>query len=260
MLPGPYDIALVEGSITTPADRERIRDLRAQSRHLICIGACATAGGIQALRNLADVADFARGVYPHPEYLSTLETSTPISELVPVDYELHGCPIDKHQLLEVVLAFAAGRRPQIAQESVCMECKARGNVCVMVAHGESCLGPITQAGCGAICPAYDRGCYGCFGVREQAQVAPLAAWLNEQGVPRDQLLRSLRTYNTAAEPLQLVATQYALPAAGGSGRARIVTRKDLPVKAGVRPACRAGASRSTTWRASRARVAARGRR
>lgn len=221
MLPGPYDITLVEGSITTASDLTRLRELRAQSRYLICIGACATAGGVQALRNLADVADFASAVYPHPEYLSTLATSTPIADHVPVDFELHGCPVDKRQLVEVLLAFAAGRRPQIAEESVCMECKSRGNVCVMVADGQHCLGPVTQAGCGAICPAYNRGCYGCFGVREQAQVAPLAAYMHEQGMPRDQLVRSLRSYNTAAEPLRIVAEQYAAPVNGqGSGEER----------------------------------------
>jgi coenzyme F420-reducing hydrogenase gamma subunit len=211
MLPGPYDITLVEGSITTPLDRERIRELRARTRHLICIGACATAGGIQALRNAADVADFARAVYPHPEYLSTLAASTPIAELVPVDYELQGCPIDKRQLLEVVLAFAAGRRPEVPQQSVCMECKARGSVCVMVARGEPCLGPVTQDGCGALCPTYGRGCYGCFGVREQAQVDTLATYLEEQGVSRDRILRSLRSFNAAAEPLRIVAEKYAAP-------------------------------------------------
>ena len=209
MLPGPYDIALVEGSITTPSDLERIRAVRDQSRHLICIGACATAGGLQALRNFADVGEFASAVYPHPEYLSTLKSSTPIAQAVPVDYELHGCPIDKHQLLEVVLAFAAGRSPEIARESVCMECKARSNVCVMVAGGQHCLGPITQAGCGAICPAYNRGCYGCFGVREQAQVGTLMEYLHEDhGMSREQLLRSLRSYNSAAEPLKIVAREY----------------------------------------------------
>jgi coenzyme F420-reducing hydrogenase gamma subunit len=209
MLPGPYDITLVEGSITTPEDRQRIRDVRARTRHLICIGACATAGGIQALRNAADVAEFARATYPHPEYLSTLAASTPISDLVAVDYELHGCPIDKHQLLEVVLAFAAGRRPQVPQQSVCIECKASGRVCVMVAHGEPCLGPITQGGCGALCPTYGRGCYGCFGVSEQARVETLAGYLQGRGVSRDQVLRSLRSYNAAAEPLRLVADRYA---------------------------------------------------
>jgi coenzyme F420-reducing hydrogenase gamma subunit len=209
MLPGPYDIALVEGSITTESDRERIRSVRAQSQYLICIGACATAGGLQALRNLADVEDFARAVYPSPEYLSTLPTSLPISDLVPVDYELRGCPIDKRQLLEVVLAFAAGRRPKIPQESVCMECKARGNVCVMVTKGEACLGPITQAGCGALCPGYQRGCFGCFGVSEQAQVATLATHLEQaQQLPPQRIARHLRTYNTGAEALNAVALKY----------------------------------------------------
>lgn len=214
MLPGPYDLTLVEGSITTPGDRERIREIRAHTRYLICIGACATAGGIQALRNAADVADFARAVYPHPEYLSALDTSTPIAELVPVDYELHGCPIDKRQLLEVVLAFAAGRRPEVPQQSVCMECKAGGSVCVMVTRGEPCLGPVTQSGCGALCPAYGRACFGCFGVREQAQIDTLATYLKEQGVSRDRILRSLRSFNAAAEPLRLVADEYAAPPAG----------------------------------------------
>jgi sulfhydrogenase subunit delta len=223
MLPGPYDIALVEGSITSESDKARVRELRAQSRYLICIGACATAGGVQALRNLADVTEFAATVYPHPEYLAALGTSTPIADHVLVDYELHGCPVDKRQLVEVLLAFAAGRRPQITRESVCMECKSRGNVCVMVAQGEPCLGPITQAGCGAICPAYKRGCYGCFGVHEQAPVATLAAHMHAQGMPQDQVARSLRTYNAAAEPLRIVAEQYAAPV-NGTGKDEGVAR------------------------------------
>ncbi|MBM69777.1 MAG: oxidoreductase [Haliea sp.] len=208
MLTGPYDIALVEGSITTAHDRERLTEIREQSGFLVSIGACATAGGLQAMRNFADVSDYARTVYPHPEYLSTLETSTPIADYVAVDYELHGCPVDKYQLLEVVLAFASGRRPQIARESVCMECKARGNVCVLVAQGQHCLGPITQAGCGALCPAYSRGCYGCFGVKEQAQVGPLIDHLRaHHGMTLSQARRSLRAYNPAAEPLQIIALQ-----------------------------------------------------
>ncbi|WOJ93141.1 oxidoreductase [Congregibacter variabilis] len=209
MLPGPYDIALVEGSITTESDLDRIRTVREQSRYLICIGACATAGGLQALRNSADVEAFASTVYPHPEYLSSLANSMPIADAVTVDYELHGCPINKYQLLEVVLAFAAGRNPEIAEESVCMECKARGNLCIMVTAGQHCLGPITQAGCGAICPAYNRGCYGCFGVREQAQVATLTKHLkDDHGMSRDQLLRSLQSYNPMAEPLRIAAQEY----------------------------------------------------
>ena len=114
---GPYDLSLVEGSITTPHDAERIKEVRAKSRRLVTIGACATSGGIQALRNFADVEDFMSVVYASPEYISTLETSTPISANVHVDFELQGCPVNRHQLLEVISrlrqrAQACGRQPQ----------------------------------------------------------------------------------------------------------------------------------------------------
>ena len=159
--PGPYDVSIVEGSITTPGDAARIRAVRDQSRFLITIGACATAGGVQALRNFG--GDLAPVIYASPEYIDTLRTSTPIADHVPVDFELRGCPIDKRQLLEVIAAFLAGRRPNVPAHSVCMECKRAGRVCVTVAHGTPCLGPMTQAGCGALCPSVGRGCYGCFG-------------------------------------------------------------------------------------------------
>ena len=163
---GPYDLSLVEGSITTVHDAERIREVRRLSHKLVTIGACATAGGIQALKNFADVDEFVSTVYATPAYVSTLATSTPISAHVPVDFELHGCPIDKRQLLEVLTASLHGRKPNIPSTSVCTECKARGNVCITVAHGTPCLGPVTHAGCGALCPSYNRGCYGCFGPME----------------------------------------------------------------------------------------------
>ena len=161
VLPGPYDVSIVEGSITTPSDAARIREVREKSRFLITIGACATAGGVQALRNFRD--DLAPVVYASPQYIDSLRTSTPIAEHVRVDFELRGCPIDKRQLIEVIAAFLAGRRPNVRAHSVCMECKRAGRVCVMVAHGTPCLGPMTQAGCGALCPSVGRGCYGCFG-------------------------------------------------------------------------------------------------
>jgi sulfhydrogenase subunit delta len=170
LLSGPYDVALVEGSITTAHDATRIREIRAQSRALITIGACATAGGIQALRNFADHAEFMRAVYAAPEYIDSLATSTPVAEHVRVDFELRGCPINRHQLLEVLTSFLAGRRPRTSTESVCPGCKRRGTVCITVAQGLACLGPVTQEGCGAICPAYDRGCYGCFGPARQVRL------------------------------------------------------------------------------------------
>jgi sulfhydrogenase subunit delta len=195
---GPYDLSLVEGSITTAADAERIRHVREISRTLVTIGACATAGGIQALRNFGDVAEFTSVVYARPEYISTLATSTPIAAHVPVDFELRGCPIDKRQLLEVLTAFLHGRRPNTPAHSVCHECKARGTVCVMVAHGTPCLGPVTHAGCGALCPAYGRGCYGCFGPMESPNPRSLTGWLRARGVPDGELDRVFATFNVAA--------------------------------------------------------------
>ena len=198
---GPYDLSLVEGSITTRHDAERIRLVRAQSKVLVTIGACATAGGIQALRNFADMNDYIAAVYATPAYISTLETSTPISAHVPVDYELRGCPINKAQLLEVISAFLAGRYPQIGAHSVCIECKLRGTVCVMV-RGTPCLGPVTHAGCGAICPAYNRGCYGCYGPMETPNTGALAQEWQRLGVPSRDIHRAFRSFNAAAEPFR----------------------------------------------------------
>lgn len=206
---GPYDLALVEGSITTPADAERIRLVRANSRFLVTIGACATSGGIQALRNFADVAEYTRVVYARPEYIRTLATSTPIQEHVRVDFELRGCPISKGQLLEVLTAFLARRAPNVPTESVCAECKRRGNVCVLVARGTPCLGPVTQAGCGALCPAFDRGCYGCFGPAEAPNLPSLTGRLVELGMDRSAVRRYLSTFNANAPAFRAAAATFA---------------------------------------------------
>jgi sulfhydrogenase subunit delta len=195
---GPYDVSLVEGSVTTPHDLQRIQEVRDQSEVLVTIGACATSGGIQALRNFADVRGWIPLVYASPEFISTLETSTPIADHVRVDLELRGCPISKAQLVETVSALLNARRPRLPSTSVCMECKARGTPCVMVANGTPCLGPVTQAGCGAICPAYGRGCYGCFGPMESPNIKALALQWQELGAGDDVMLRALRTFNANA--------------------------------------------------------------
>ncbi len=199
---GPYDLSLVEGSITTPHDAERIHQIRRASRYLVTIGACATAGGIQALRNFQNVEEFISIVYATPHYIKTLSTSTPISAHVPVDFELHGCPINKHQLLEVISAYLNRRKPAISPHSVCMECKLRGTVCVMVAQGIPCLGPVTHAGCGAICPAYNRGCYGCYGPKETSNTLSLSTRWQQLAATRQDLLRTYRTFNAYAGPFR----------------------------------------------------------
>lgn len=199
VLKGPYDLTLVEGSITTPHDAERIHAIRRSSKVLITIGACATAGGIQALRNFKDVREYTSIVYAHPEYIETLKKSTPISDHVVVDLELRGCPINKHQLVDVLCALLAGRKPAIPSYSVCIECKRRGSVCVMVAHGTPCLGPVTQAGCGAICPAYQRGCFGCFGPMESPNTQSLSGQWERLGADQNLLLRAYRSFNAYSD-------------------------------------------------------------
>ena len=194
----PYDIALVEGSITTHHDAQRIQQVRKQCRTLITLGACATAGGIQALRNWQDVDEFIRVVYATPQYVNTLKLSTPIAEHVPVDLELRGCPINKHQLIEVITAILAGRKPNLPTYSVCMECKRKGNVCVAVAAGSACLGPVTQAGCGALCPSYNRGCFGCFGPMESPNTASLTTQLRGAGETDEQIARAYKGFNAWA--------------------------------------------------------------
>jgi len=206
---GHYDLSLVEGSVTPPHDAERIHEVRRRSKKLVTIGACATSGGIQALRNFADVREYTAIVYAHPEYIHTLETSTAISAHVPVDFELRGCPINKGQLVDVVAAFLSGRRPNTPAHSVCIECKLKGNVCVMVAKATPCLGPVTHAGCGALCPSYDRGCYGCFGPKETPNAPSLSAWLGGLGMDARALERVYRTFNANAEPFRRESERHA---------------------------------------------------
>lgn len=190
--PGPYDVALVEGSVTTEHDARRIRSIREQTGTLITIGACATAGGIQALRNVADVEQWKRDVYPRPEWIQALPTSTPISDHVEVDYEIHGCPVDNRQVLRVLSRALLGTTPDLPGSSVCLDCKRRGTVCVMVARGIPCMGPVTRSGCGGLCPAMGRDCYGCFGPAEDANVEPLADRFRELGLRRRGVARKLR--------------------------------------------------------------------
>jgi coenzyme F420-reducing hydrogenase gamma subunit len=197
-LAGPYDVGLVEGSVTTAHDAERIKEVRRQCKFLVTIGACATAGGIQALRNWSNVEEFTRAVYAKPEYIRTLKTSTPISDHVRVDFELRGCPINKNQLVELISALLWGRKPRVPRHSVCMECKRRGVVCVAVAQGIACLGPVTQDGCGIICPSFNRECFGCFGPKERPNLVSLMSYFEHRGTDKDHLVRLTHNFNAYA--------------------------------------------------------------
>lgn len=206
--PPPYDLGLVEGSISTPEEAERIHQARRDCRTLVAIGACATSGGIQALRNWADVDEFVEYVYPKREWIKTLETATPIAGHVFVDFELRGCPVNSEQIVELISAYAVGRKPAIPTYSVCLECKKRRIPCRLVAGGKPCLGPITQAGCGALCPMLDRACYGCFGPMEQPNIRALGDAFLLRRHTADQIMRMLRSFNGYLEPFKQASDHY----------------------------------------------------
>lgn len=189
----PYDITFIEGSVTTQEEIERIKQIRKETGLLISIGACATAGGVQALKNYKDHKKLIDIVYVHPEFIDTLSTSTPISEHVKVDVELWGCPVEKYQILEAVSALLQNRSPNLPQHSLCLECKAQGHVCVTVAKGIACLGPITKAGCGAVCPSVERGCYGCFGPSINPDLEAFIPVLREHTNNDEEAVQLLRT-------------------------------------------------------------------
>ncbi len=208
VLPPPYDIGLVEGSISTPEEEERIRGIRRDCRTLVTIGACATSGGIQALRNWAELDDYLRFVYPSPETIQALDTSTAIASHVFVDFELRGCPINPAQVLELITSLMLGRKPNIPTHSVCIECKRQGYPCVLVAKAEPCLGPVTQTGCGALCPSVSRPCYGCFGPMEQPNIDSLGKWFRHLGCANRDIMHMLRNFNGFLEPFKQASERY----------------------------------------------------
>lgn len=208
ILKGPYDVSLVEGSVTTQHDAIRILEIRKNSKFLVSIGACATSGGIQALRNYVNVSKYINAVYAKPKYIQTLETSTAIGDHVKVDYELRGCPVNKYQLLEVLSSLLNGKKPSIPNQSVCVDCKLSGNPCVAVTRGLPCLGPVTQAGCGALCPHYYRGCFGCYGPKENPNTAALAKYFKEEGNQDDEILRLFRNFNSGSPEFSKESRNY----------------------------------------------------
>ena len=193
-----YDLGIVEGSISTERQRKEIMEIRDKARFLITIGACATAGGLQALRNWANVSDYKRNVYPSPDLVSAFAMSTPVSEHAYVDYELWGCPIDKDALAEVLVSLIIGKRPGIPVYSLCMDCKIKGIACLLVSRDEPCLGPITKAGCGVLCPSFNRPCYGCFGPREGANIDSLLERFRNMGLSQKETVLLLDKMNTYA--------------------------------------------------------------
>jgi len=198
------DIAFIEGSVTTPGEAKRILNIRQQSKVLITIGACATSGGIQALRNQADGAAWMAEIYPSPQFIDTLATSTAIAEHVRVDFEIWGCPINGQQIIDVVKAALFGVAPLAQHDKLCLDCKRQGRVCVMVTQGEPCMGPVTNTGCGSLCPSVGRGCFACYGPAENANATGLVNRFQGLGLVKQEIAQRLLFINNNAEPFASV--------------------------------------------------------
>jgi sulfhydrogenase subunit delta len=159
-----YDIAIIEGSITRPEDEERIKEIRDRAKVLIAIGACATIGGINKLKNNFELDEVRECVYGKAGKMEHLDTSMTkaIDEVVKVDFKIHGCPMNAEEFTYAVRCLLMGKTPEIPDYPVCVECKLKENVCRWE-YDEICLGPITRAGCGAKCPSASFRCFGCRG-------------------------------------------------------------------------------------------------
>jgi len=166
-----YDIAIVEGSITRPEDEERLWVIRSRTKVLIAIGACATIGGINKLKNNFDLRDVKKCVYGKNANMPHLDTTMTraIDEVVKVDYKIHGCPIDRKEFTYIIRSLLMGKTPEIPKWPVCVECKAKGNPCLWE-YDQVCLGPIILAGCGARCPSSGFRCFGCRGYIDNPNV------------------------------------------------------------------------------------------
>ena len=198
----PVDIAFVEGSISTSTDQARIEKIRANSGLLISIGACATSGGIQALRNMADTQSWVEGIYAQPEYIDSLENTTPISEAVKVDFQIWGCPVNGEQVWRAVHDLLAGAIPQVTGDKVCIECKRKQQICTLVTGGKPCLGPVTRGGCGAICPAFGRDCHGCFGPSSHINSAALGRRFEGLGLLPEEVAHRFLFINSQEPKMQ----------------------------------------------------------
>ncbi|AHE68018.1 sulfhydrogenase subunit delta [Legionella oakridgensis] len=204
----PVDITFVEGSVSTPDEIERIKKIRKQTTYLITIGACATAGGIQALRNTANHKAWMSAIYATPDTIATLSTSSAIAAHVKVDWELWGCPVNTQQILETIRSLLSGASPQIKQDAVCMECKRQGHVCVLVTKKEPCMGPVTRTGCGALCPGINRACYACYGPAENPNPQALGNWFYQHGFDKSTIARQFLHINNQAAAFQQAGSYF----------------------------------------------------
>ncbi len=196
-----YDIALIEGSITRPEDEERLKKIREKATILVALGACATIGGVNKLKNNFDLEDVKKCVYGDAASMPHLSTgmTKAVDEVVKVDFYVHGCPMTKSEFSHIVRSLAMGKTPTIPDYPVCVECKKRGTVC-RYEYGEVCLGVVTRAGCNAPCPAGGLWCFGCRGYAPDPNVEAARSVMEEYGKTVDDLQTKLVLFNSKQGP------------------------------------------------------------
>jgi sulfhydrogenase subunit delta len=192
-----YDIAIIEGSITRPEDEERLWLIRSRAKILIALGACATIGGINKLKNNFALDDVKKCVYGKDANMQHLETdfTKSVPEVVTVDYYIHGCPIDRKEFSYVIRSLLAGKKPEIPIYPVCVECKLKGNMCLWEAE-QVCLGPIIRAGCGARCPSSGFRCFGCRGYIDNPNVDAAKDVIERYGLDVEVLKRKMNLFGS----------------------------------------------------------------
>jgi len=194
---GPFHVALIEGAITEQWQADQLKKIRESSKYLIPIGSCAVCGGIPAVKNTSQELNVERRVYTNTSVIHSLKAH-PVEHYVNVDGTIKGCPMGVRDLVELVKSLLLDITPQFLEYCVCVECKLRGNICVLVAYDEPCMGPVTNAGCGALCPSLNRGCYGCWGPMKDANARALADQFERMGLSREDISRCFTQFGEPA--------------------------------------------------------------
>jgi sulfhydrogenase subunit delta len=196
-----YDIAIIEGSITRLEDEQRLELIRTRAKTLIALGACATIGGVNKLKNVFETQEVKKCVYGKSADMPHLATmpAKAVDEVVKVDFKIHGCPIDRKELTYVIRCLLMGKRPEIPEWPVCVECKSKGNPCLWD-YGQVCLGPIIRAGCGARCPSSGFRCFGCRGYIDNPNTNGAKDVIEKYGLSVEQLKGKMVLFGTGQGP------------------------------------------------------------
>jgi coenzyme F420-reducing hydrogenase gamma subunit len=195
-----YDVAVVEGAVTTQEHIELLKRVRSTAKKVIAIGSCAVTGGIPGLATTGELESHAECVYGEDAALVACGrlAPLPVDAIIDVDYHVPGCPIQPAEFVAVLQRALMGLSDKVPREPMCASCKVQENVCFYTL-GQVCLGMVTRAGCGAKCVTLGRPCTGCRGIAEDANLESARLVLSEHGMLESELGRVLQLYNAIEE-------------------------------------------------------------